>query len=720
MKTKVKVLIIYLFIPCVIYAQVVNINGGVQLVAEGNISLVIENGGIKNDGIFIPGNSTVFFDGGPVTAISGSQPITFFNATFKGTGSKVNSGNASVINTLAIEGTTVLDADGTTNDKPFTILSSDTLTGRVDIITNGNITGNVTVERFINTGTGTGEHAKAWQFLATPTTGQTYFQAWQEGGLTPSGYGTWVTGTGTGFDATTALPSLKYYNAAGINWTAVTNTGNPLQNKLGYMIFVRGDRTVNTFNGTPNNTNMRSKGVLFTPVNPPASIAVAANQFQTLGNPYASRIEFNKVFLASSGINDVFYAWDPKLNGTYNFGGYQTISGVAGYIPTAGNGTDYYPAGIPSPNIESGQAVFIQGNATGGNVNFNENCKVSGSRLVNRGNDTFPQGRRFIFTTLFCNTGMIADGNIVAFENGLGNEINGLDAVKIMNTGENLGISRNGHMLAVEAREEVMNSDTIFYHLQNLRQQAYQFRFSPVNMQSGLTAFLIDRFNNTSTIISLTDSSFVDFTIGAGNSSLAADRFMLVFRKATVVPVMFVNISATRNSDMTNQVNWKVDNELNLREYVIERSINGRHFSDIGNTQLIANNGGIATYGFQDERPFNGVNFYRIRAIGSNGHIQYSNIVKVDPVKFATGITVNPNPVQDNSIKIYFRNQPKGNYKLQLINLIGQVILNANVYVDQSEFVYIVRPEKVLAKGVYQLNIIKEDGSSVAENVIVE
>jgi hypothetical protein len=40
---------------------------------------------------------------------------------------------------------------------------------------------------------------------------------------------------------------------------------------------------------------------------------------------------------------------------------------------------------------------------------------------------------------------MIADGNIVAFENGLGNEINGLDAVKIMNAGENLGISRNGH-----------------------------------------------------------------------------------------------------------------------------------------------------------------------------------------------------------------------------------------------------------------------------------
>lgn len=720
MKAKYISLIVILFIPVIISAQVVNIEGGVNVVAQGNISLVIDQGGVKNEGIFIPGNSTVYFDGGPATAISGTQPITFYNATFRGTGNKLNSGNASVINTLAVEGTTVLDADGATNDKPFTILSSDSITGRVDILTTGNIIGNITVERFINTGNGVGEHAKSWQFLATPTNGQTYFQAWQESGLTPAGYGTWISGTGIGFDATTVLPSIKYYNATSVNWTAVTNTGNPLQNSLGYMLFVRGDRTVTTFNGAPNNTNMRSKGVLFTALNPPSSVAVAANQFQTFGNPYASRIEFNKVYLASTGINDVFYAWDPKLNGTYNFGGYQTISGVAGYIPTAGNGTDYYPAGVPSPNIESGQAVFVQGNVTGGNVNFNENCKVSGSRLVNRGNENFPQGRRFLFTTLFSNTGKIADGNIVAFENGLGNEFNDLDAVKIMNAGENLGISRNSNLLSVEAREEVISSDTIFYHLQNLRQQSYQFRFSPVNMQSGLTAFLIDRFNNTNTPISLTDSSFIDFTIGAGISSQAADRFILVFRQSIVVPVMFVNISANRNRDQSNQVNWKVDNEINLREYVIERSMNGRNFNDIGNTLLIENNGGTATYEYKDERPIIGVNFYRIRAISRNGGIQYSNIVKVVSVNESISIEVNPNPVQDNTINILFRNQVKGNYTLQLINVIGQVIFNSNVFIDKTEFLHTIRPGKVLAKGTYQLSLIKEEGSNIITKVIVE
>ena len=710
-------------IPCLSFTQVVNINGGLQVVAQGNISLVIDQGGLKNDGVFTPGNSTVYFSGGSTTAISGSQPTTFYNLIFKGTGTKINSGSASVISTLSVEGTTVVDADGTSDDKSFTMLSSDTATSRVDILTTGNIIGNVTVERFINTGTVGSQHTKSWQFLATPTTGQTYFQSWQEGGLTPAGYGTWLTGTGTGFDAVTAAPSVKFYDAVTGNWTAVTNTGNPLQNKLGYMLFVRGDRTVTSFNGTPNNTNMRSKGVLFTPLNPPAAVTVPANKFQAFGNPYASGVEFNKIFLASTGINDVFYVWDPKLNGTYNLGGYQTLSGITGYIPTAGSPTTYYPAGIPSPFIQSGQAVFVQGNGTGGNVNFNENCKVAGSRLVNRGagnNDNFPVGRAFLCTSLFSNTGMIADGNIVAFENGLGNEINKYDALKILNTGENFGIARDGKLLAVEAREAMSINDTIFYHLKNLRQQSYQFRFAPVNILTGLTAFLIDRFNNTSTFVSLTDSSFINFTIGAGAGSNAADRFILVFKRPTVVPVLIVNITASRNNDQTNQLAWKVGNELNIQEYIIERSGNGFDFTAIGNSSPSVNNGGTASYGYRDGTLLNILNFYRIKAVSITGQIQYSNIVKLESRNAAPGISVYPNPVTDKTIHISFINQQNGNYIVRLTNKLGQLIYNDILYIDQPNVVQTIASGNLISSGTYQLSVIKEDGSSVVEQVIVK
>ncbi len=705
-------------------AQVVNINNGIKLVAKGTISLVVDKGGLKNDGIFIPDSSTVFFDGASTTAISGSLPITFFNTTFRGTGTKSNEGDASVINTLAIEGSTILDADGVTDGTAFTLKSSDTATANVDKLVNGDIIGNVTVERFINTGTEANAHAKSWQFLATPTTGQSYYQSWQEGGTVPPGYGTWITGTGTGFDVTTPLPSVKFYDHLSSNWTAVTNTNNPLQNKLGYMLFVRGDRTVTTSSGSPNNTNMRSKGVLFTAINPPPSVPVAANLFQSFGNPYASRIEFEKLYNISTGINNVFYVWDPKLNGNWNYGGYQTLSAVTGYIPAAGSATTNYPAGVPCPFIESGQAVLVEGDVNGGNVNFDEDCKVAGNRLVTRqavtNNSNLPFNRQFLFSTLFTSAGTIADGNIVAFENGLGNDLDAYDAKKILNSGENFGISRNQKVLAIEARNGINAADTIFYYIQNLKQQPYQFRFAPVHIQGGVSAFLIDRFQNNSTPVSLTDSTFIDFAVTATQGSGATDRFLLVFQQAAVVPVKIMGIAATRNSDRSHQVTWKVDNEINIQKYIIERSADSRDFANLGDALPITNNGGAATYSYRDGAPLNTTNFYKVKAISNDGQVQYSDIVKLEPENAISSIVIYPNPVKNNMIHIVFKNQEAGKYEAVLSNKLGQIIYRNSFQIVQGNAEQTIRPVSIMSAGTYQLSIIKEDGARIVQQVIVD
>ncbi len=423
------------------------------------------------------------------------------------------------------------------------------------------------------------------------------------------------------------------------------------------MLFVRGDRTVTTSGANPNNTVLRSKGTLFQPSNPPASVAVAANKFQTFGNPYASRIEFSKVRAISTGINDVFYVWDPKLAGNYNVGGYQTITGVAGYVPTVGTpptgnpATVYYPAGVPAPFIESGQAVFVKGNGTGGNVNFNETVKASGSRLVNRpgNNNNELANRGFIFASLFTNTGNIADGNIVAFEAGLGNELNELDALKIMNGGENFGIRRSDSLLAVEARDQVMKNDTIFYHLQNLKKLPYQFRFAPVNMRrEGINAYLIDRFNNSSTDVSMTDSSFINFTITEDIRSQASDRFILVFKKAKQGPV-----KSTTPKESQEQ------------------------------------------------------------ARGQN-----KDITQTKPDK--STIAVYPNPVVDQQINIRFSNMAKGNYRIELSNKQGQVVYKGEKYIDQQNTTHTIRTNSVLASGSYQLSVTAENGERMVEQVVVK
>ncbi len=198
------------------------------------------------------------------------------------------------------------------------------------------------------------------------------------------------------------------------------------------------------------------------------------------------------------------------------------------------------------------------------------------------GTTDLPANRGFITASLFTGQGRIADGNIVAFENGLSNEVNENDADKLINPGENFGIMRADKLLAVEARESVRSADTIFYHLQNLKKQPYQFRFAVVNMRTeSLHAYLIDRFNNSSTDVSLTDSSFISFTITEDIRSQATDRFILVFKKAKKGPVKSItpkdaqdlargsnkyeNAAQTTSSSITVYPNPVVDQQINIR-----------------------------------------------------------------------------------------------------------------------------------------------------------
>lgn len=430
----------------------------------------------------------------------------------------------------------------TTNDNLVLVSNINGTANVGKIINNNSISGKASVERYINTGTGIGQHGKGWQFLSTPAKGATIFQSWQEGGATPAGYGTIITGTGSGFDITTAQPSMKFFDPAiGVNgdWSPVTSTAGLIEDKRGYMIFVRGDRTITLSSSPANTTTLRIKGTLYQPNDPPPSSTVPAGKFSAVGNPYASAIDINymKNNTLFQNLNNDVVVWDPLMYGSYGYGGYQTLAAANNYEPTAG-GTTYYPSGVSSPFIQSGQAFFVRSSGSAGTVSFNEQAKESSDRLVNK---FVPfSNRQYFRAGLFTQTGIVADGNAVVFDNVFANAIDKDDAIKLNNSGENFAVARSGKTLSVEARKNVLINDTIFYSLNNLRQQyVYQLRFAPKNMNANmLNAYLIDKYLHTTTQLSLSDSSFVDFSINNDPLSLAADRFYVVFKKRIGIPVL--------------------------------------------------------------------------------------------------------------------------------------------------------------------------------------
>ncbi|MCY7293593.1 MAG: hypothetical protein LH615_15555, partial [Ferruginibacter sp.] len=513
-----------------------------------------------------------------------------------------------------------------------------------------------------------------------------------------------------GYDLTTPNTSIKTFVSASNSYDlGPSSTSALINNAKGYMLFVRGDRTVASGTGTTP-TTLRIKGTLFTPANPPPSITINSGKFETVGNPYASQIDFTQLS-RTGGLDNTFYTWDPILVGMYGVGGYQTISATNAWVSVPGGG-NY--AGVHK-NIESGQAFFVHSTATTGTIGFTENVKIGGSTLLTRTatDASITANRQFIRTTLLTNTGSIADGNASAFDSDLSNDVNTDDAIKMLNGGENFCLKRDNYLLAVEGRSLIVTTDTLFYFINHLRQQAYTILIIPQNMDLSKQAWLVDNFLQTQTALSLSDSNYINFSVTNNSLSSQSDRFKIVFNTATVLGISATTLNAVRNVDGTIAVNWKTMAENNIREYVVEKSADAITFNAISTKNALMNNGAEANYGFNDVLPFDGNNFYRIKIVSLNGEVKYSNVVKVAPLKNDSDISVYPNPITGRSLNLNFATQFFGSYKIVLINEAGQKIWTSRIlYNGNSGGKIRLELPKNIAAGNYRLTLFDKEGKS--------
>lgn len=585
-------------------------------------------------------------------------------------------------------------------------------------------TGRFNVERYISTGTVGSQHGKSWQLLATPTwaDNQTINAAWQEGATTANqnqvpGYGTQITGMGgwtNGFDLNTVSPSLKSYDVGSNSWVGVSRTDTTLYNKKGYMIFVRGDRSVTAYNQSAVPTVLRSRGKLYDKTNLPPSTTVAAGKLESVGNPYSSTIDFTALLSESTSgsLNSVFYLWDPTLS---SLGGWQTFSGTVSYVPTTPN--TLYP-NSSNTRIQSGQAFFVS-SASGCLVNFSENAKVSDNRLVNRAPVSMNQLSMLSssLSTIMNNETKKVDGNRIVFDNSYSYNIDENDASKIINPGENLAINKHDTLIAVEARGHLNVNDTIFYNISNLLQPNYQLILVPQNIVSrGLSGLLLDKYLNTKTPISLTDSNIINFSINADWGSKASDRFMLIFQRVNVsLPVRFLSIDANRNKENNPVVNWSVDNEINVDRYELEVSSDGLSFEAINSQPPSVSK----KYNFTDVKNSFSEVFYRVKAISIDGQTQYSKIVHLSSINKEASINIYPNPTTSDNVQIKFSNMKPGYYLSEINNMVGQVVYREKWLNLEDNFLKKLKIPTQLTKGIYKLSVIHESGEFKTLRLII-
>ena len=84
---KAKISILFLLAYCNIVSGQVTITPGAELYMTGNAQLTLSNTDLVNNGSFVAGNGTVSFTGNTSSAISGTQPIQFYEMEINKSGS---------------------------------------------------------------------------------------------------------------------------------------------------------------------------------------------------------------------------------------------------------------------------------------------------------------------------------------------------------------------------------------------------------------------------------------------------------------------------------------------------------------------------------------------------------------------------------------------------------------------------------------------------------
>jgi hypothetical protein len=112
-----------------------------------------------------------------------------------------------------------------------------------------------------------------------------------------------------------------------------------------------------------------------------------------------------------------------------------------------------------------------------------------------------------------------------------------------------------------------------------------------------------------------------------------------------VLPVQLVDFYGTITS-AGNQLNWRVENEKDFKEYEVQTSGNRLDFSKVG----IVNATNKNYYRFDHSRDAipEGKNYYRLKMIDLDGRVTYSNIISLHNRESRQITSIYPNPAKEN------------------------------------------------------------------------
>jgi len=148
------------------------------------------------------------------------------------------------------------------------------------------------------------------------------------------------------------------------------------------------------------------------------------------------------------------------------------------------------------------------------------------------------------------------------------------------------------------------------------------------------------------------------------------------------------------------ELNWTTTSEENFDYFSVQKSINATDFKEIGMVKGAGSGPQSIDYSFEDEKPFSGLNYYRLKAVDLDGTFEYFNVLRIDFDLNRIPVSIYPNPVINRRIIIENYDQHQTVY-IDLLNIHGHSLLKSTLGFGKNE----IAPTSGLNPGMYILRI---------------
>lgn len=199
---------------------------------------------------------------------------------------------------------------------------------------------------------------------------------------------------------------------------------------------------------------------------------------------------------------------------------------------------------------------------------------------------------------------------------------------------------------------------------------------------------------------------------GVTNNGYAALQYF------TLLPVTWLSFTA-QNQVNAVLLNWQTATEQNTLHFVVQHSIDGINWTNIGTIAAAGNSSTVSSYNFKHKSPENGNNYYRLIEKNIEGKSGYSNLVKCVFMQAGSGLRIYPNLVVDGKLSIEFNNKMAGSYSITILSTSGSLIYQNNVKHNGLNTTYTLQLPTSLNKALYQVNIKGIDGNNTTFKLMI-